>query len=130
MCSLGYYGRRLDKIRCIAKVCLVHGDIFPEQLGGGKGIFCRNGHSSDPKKNRMKQATLDAHMQIRFDVESELSYDKNNCNQCNSTRKRPHCHCSKAVINEEMLNLFNEAYKMIPEEQRDEAEITEQKHIA
>ena len=77
----------------------------------------------------MNQATLDAHTQIRFGVESELSYDKNNCNQCNSTRKRLHCHCSKAAINEEMLNLSNEAYKMTPEDQRDEAEITEQKQI-
>ena len=65
----------------------------------------------DPKRNRMNQLMLDAHMNVRYGVESELSYNKNECAQCNSSRKKPHCHCSKAEINGEMLTLYNEAYK-------------------
>ena len=80
----------------------------------------------DPKRNRMNQLMLDAHMNVRYGVESELSYNKNECAQCNSSRKRSHCHCSKAEINEEMLTLYNEAYKMTQEEERVTVLITEE----
>ena len=80
----------------------------------------------DPKKNRMSQMMLDAHMNIRYGVESELSYNKKECSKCNSKRKRPHCHCSKAEINEEMLSLYNEAYKMTEGEEREKVEIAEE----
>ena len=49
-------------------------------------------------------------MQLRFVVESELSYDKDACKQCTSSRKRAHCHCASAVVTD-MLRLFDTAYQ-------------------
>ena len=65
----------------------------------------------DPKKNRMNQDSLDAHMNIRFGVESKLSYNELQCATCQSNRKRPHCHCSISAITEDMVDKFDGAYK-------------------
>ena len=75
----------------------------------------------DPKKNRMGQELLEAHMQIRYGVESPLNYDKNLCHQCLNSRKRPHCHCSYAVVNDDMLNRFKKAY--LTEDKEEEVEV-------
>ena len=99
------------------------GSFFPSNSVVEKTFSVETDIHRDPRKNLMSQDILDAHMQIRFGVESELSFDRNSCDQCNSTRKRPHCHCSKAVINEEMRNRFKEAYKVTPGEEKDEAAV-------
>ena len=84
----------------------------------------------DPKKNKMSQDMLDAHMNIRFGVESELSYDKSQCEKCQSTRKRPHCHCSQSVISKEMLPRFDGAYNTNDEfQERDEAAVSEERKV-
>lgn len=59
----------------------------------------------------MNQDTLDAHMNIRFGVESKLSYDELQCGTCQGPRKRSHCHCSIRAITEDMVDKFNGAYK-------------------
>ena len=64
----------------------------------------------------MGQDTLDAHMQVRYSVESDLSYKKEDCPGCSSSRKRPHCHCSQAFVTEETVSLFDGAYKDREEE--------------
>ena len=58
----------------------------------------------------MSQEMYDTHMQIRFGVESELSYDQSSCDQCLSGRKRSHFHCSKALVSGGMLSRSNAAY--------------------
>ena len=71
---------------------------------------------------------LDAHMNIRFGMESELSYDKSQCEKCQSTRTRPHCHCSQSVISKEMLQRFDGAYNTNDEfQERDEAAVSEER---
>ena len=64
----------------------------------------------DPKKNRMSQDLLEAHMQIHYGVESFLNFDKQDCKPCNSGRKRAHCHCSMSEITDEMISESKKAY--------------------
>ena len=68
------------------------------------------GINRDPKKNRMGQDLLEAHMQIHYGVESTLNFDKTACKSCNSARKRPHCDCSQSAISEEMISQSKKAW--------------------
>ena len=117
------------KYEVLPRFVLSMGSFFPSNSEVERTFSVETDIHRDPRKNLMSQDILDAHMQIRFGVESELSFDRNSCDQCNSTRKRPHCHCSKAVINEEMRNRFKEAYKVTPGEEKDEAAVDDQKLI-
>ena len=83
------------------------------------------------EKNRTRQEMFDTRMQIRFRAESELSFDKDSCEQCLFFRKRSHCHCSQVLVTDRMVSNFDSAYKSAPNNDNikevTEAEFSEKK---
>ena len=99
-----------SKYDILPRFALAMGTFFNSNSEVERGFSVETDLSRDPKKNRMSQELLEAHMQIHYGVESFLNFDKQDCKPCNSGRKRAHCHCSMAEITDEMISESKKAY--------------------
>ena len=98
------------KYDILPRFALALGTFFNSNSETERSFSVETDLTRDPKKNRMGQELLESHMQVHFGVESPLNFDKETCKPCNTSRRRPHCHCSKAHISEDMITYSKKAY--------------------
>ena len=101
----------------LPKLALVLGTPFNSGAEMERGFSVQSDIHRDSKRNQMKHKTLDAHLQIRYGVESKETREK--CQHCSgaSSSSCP-CHCRVAPITEDMRTNVASAWRLWKESRK------------
>ena len=118
-----------QRYKVLPRFALAMGTLLNSNSPGERMFSIQSSIGNNKAKNRLKQDTLDAMLQIREGIESKRAKDA--CPKCAAVRvdksivPRQHCHCQFLELSDTLLQSCKSAGRRVLNKRRENREITE-----